>query len=135
MNLHDFSTFSITKEKYEAAKAWGLLGSINLYGCDKEKITTPSVMREFLTALCQEIDMVPHGEPMIDKFAEGDLEGYSVLQFIKTSSIAIHFDDKTGDRAFIDIFSCKFFDVAKAAEFCQKFFGAKEAKAWTLLRD
>src|SRR3989338_62990 len=129
MNTNDFSTSLVTKEEYEAAQAWGLLGSINLYGCDRAKITTPAVMREFITTLCREIDMTPHGEPMIDKFAEGSMEGYSVLQFIETSSITIHFDDKIGNRAFIDIFSCKFFDVARAAEFCQNFFAAKDMKA------
>ena len=82
----------------------------------------------------REIDMKPYGEPLIQKFAEGALEGYSVLQFIETSSITIHFDDKMGDRAFIDIFSCKYFDGAKAAAYAQKFFEAKEEKHWTLIR-
>ena len=107
MDNVNFSSSFITKEEYEAAKAWGLLASINLYGCNKEKITTPAIFKEFLAALTKEIDMKAHGEPLIDKFAEGHLEGYSVLQFIETSSITIHFDDKMGDRAFIDIFSCK----------------------------
>lgn len=92
-------------------------------------------MKEFVLALCKEIDMKPHGEPLIEKFAEGSLEGYSVLQFIETSSITIHFDDKMGDRAFIDIFSCKYFDASVAATFCQNFFEAKGAKFWNLLRD
>src|SRR3989344_5157359 len=133
-NAH-FSSAAISAGEYEAAKAWGLLASINLYGCNKEKITTPAIFKEFLAALTKEIDMKAHGEPLIDKFAEGHLEGYSVLQFIETSSITIHFDDKMGDRAFIDIFSCKFFDAAKATEFCKNYFEAKDTKTWTLLRD
>lgn len=131
---NQFSSSGITREEYEAQKAWGLLASINLYQCNKEKITTPQVMKDFVMALCKEIDMKPHGEPLIQKFAEGALEGYSVLQFIETSSITIHFDDKMGDRAFIDIFSCKYFDAAKAKEFAQKYFEAKDAKCWTLIR-
>lgn len=131
---NQFSSSGVTREEYEAQKAWGLLASINLYQCNKEKITTPSVMKDFVMALCREIDMKPYGEPMIEKFAEGALEGYSVLQFIETSSITIHFDDKMGDRAFIDVFSCKYFDGAKAKEFAQKYFEAKEAKFWTLIR-
>lgn len=133
-NAH-FSSAVISAAEYEAEKAWGLLASINLYGCNKEKITTPAVMRDFITALTAEINMKAHGEPMIEKFAEGHLEGYSLLQFIETSSITIHFDDKIGDRAFIDIFSCKYFDAEKARAFCQKYFEAKEAKCASLLRN
>ncbi|MDP1709784.1 MAG: S-adenosylmethionine decarboxylase, partial [Candidatus Komeilibacteria bacterium] len=123
-NAH-FSSSSISREDYEAKSAWGLLASINLYGCNKEKITTPAVFRDFLNALTKEIDMKAYGEPLIEKFAEGHLEGYSVLQFIETSSITIHFDDKIGDRAFIDIFSCKYFDADKALAFCKNYFEAK----------
>ena len=92
-------------------------------------------MRLFITALCQEIGMKAYGEPMIEKFAEGHLEGYSVLQFIETSSITIHFDDKIGDRAFIDIFSCKYFDANQAKEFCRQYFEAKEATCVSMLRN
>ena len=133
-NAH-FSSAAISAEEYEASKAWGLLGSISLYGCTKEKITTPAIFKEFIAALTKEIDMKAYGEPLIEKFAEGHLEGYSVLQFIETSSITIHFDDKIGDRAFIDIFSCKYFDADKAKEFCKNFFDAKEAKCASLLRN
>ncbi len=133
-NAH-FSSTAISAGEYEAAQAWGLLASINLYGCNKEKITTPAIFKEFLAALTKEIDMKAHGEPMIEKFAEGHLEGYSVLQFIETSSITIHFDDKIGDRAFIDIFSCKYFDADKAKAFCQNYFEAKDATCASMLRN
>jgi len=126
---------NLSKEEFISSKSWGLLASINLYGCDKEKITTPCIMRDFIKKLCAEIDMKPHGDTLIDKFAEGSLEGYSLMQFIETSSITIHFDDKIGDRAFIDIFSCKYFDAEKAGAFCKEYLQAGSIKYWVLPRD
>lgn len=73
------------------------------------------------------------GEPMIKKFGAGDLLGYSALQFIETSSITLHFDE-TENRAFIEIFSCKFFDPEKAKIFCHKFLEAKKSKIRHYLR-
>ncbi len=128
----------VSPEEYEQAEplpSWGLLGSINLYGCDQAKINDPETIKNFGLALCQYIGMKPHGTTYVDKFAEGDLEGYSMMQFIETSTITAHFDDKMGDcRAFIDIFSCQYFDVKKAAAFCGDYFDAKSAKVWSLLK-
>ena len=139
MENSQFSTSLISKEEYEAAGVWGLLASINLKGCNKDKITNPEYMKQFVADLCREIDMKPYGPTQVEKFGEGSIEGYSVFQFIETSSITIHFDDKmgdksTGDRAFIDIFSCKYFDGAQARDFSAKYFDAKDAKVWNMLR-
>jgi len=134
MDNTTFSSSVVTQEEYQAANAWGLLASLNLYGCDQNKITDLNVIRDFLKQLCAAIDMKPHGEPLMGQFGEGSLEGYSALQFIETSSITVHFDDKGDNRAFIDIFSCKFFDAAKAREFCQNYLKASRAEMWLLLR-
>ena len=77
--------------------------------------------------------MIRHGEPHIERFAEGELEGYSAMQFIETSSVTMHFDE-TEDRAFIDIFSCKFFDHAQAEKFCKEFFEGKKSSSVYYLR-
>jgi S-adenosylmethionine/arginine decarboxylase-like enzyme len=79
------------------------------------------------------IKMKRYGEAMIDRFAEGPLEGYSMMQFIETSSITAHFDEEE-NRAFIDIFSCQFFDASQAVKFSKKFFNAKNYKIKTLIR-
>lgn len=70
---------------------------------------------------------------MIKRFGQDDLLGYSALQFIETSSITMHFDD-TKARAFIEIFSCKYFDVKMAERFCKNFLKAKKSKAKYFLR-
>lgn len=122
------------KKAIELKQPWGLLASINLYGCDSEMIKDPAAIRRYVIDLCQLIDMQRFGEPLIQRFAEGYYEGVSLMQFIETSSVTAHFDEQE-NRAFIDIFSCKFFNSRIAAEFSKKFFKASRYKLNTLARD
>ena len=108
-------------------KAWGQLLSIDLAECDRNRLTDGNGLSEFCRMLCKEIDMVPVGETIIKRFGRGELEGFSAMQFIETSSITIHLDE-FGGRAFIDIFSCKSFDNDKAKNFCKRFFAAKKVR-------
>ncbi len=115
-------------------EVWGQLLSVDLKGCEHSLLTNPEKLKEFSKRICEEIDMVPFGEPIIKRFGEGSLEGYSMIQFIMTSSVTVHLDE-IGSRAFIDIFSCKRFDVNKAKDFCKYFFKAKSMKHKNLYRD
>ncbi len=114
---------------------WGKSVSMNLNGCNNY-ISNPAKIKEFIESLCQEIHMKKFGPLHIERFGFGDLEGYSCMQFIETSSITCHFDEKKDktNRAFIDIFSCKDFDGKKAIKFCSKFFGAKKAEIKVFIR-
>ena len=122
------------RRDYKKAKAWGLLASIDLADCDHELIQSPKAIKEFVKNLVVLLKMQAHGPTRVEKFAEGSLEGYSAFQFIETSSIVIHFDDKQGDRAFIDIFSCCFFNPLSAEQYAKKYFKAKSSKLNILLR-
>ena len=113
---------------------WGLTAIINLYDCDDKKIKSPITIKKFIKEICSVISMQRHGETLIDRFGEGDLEGYSAMQFIETSSITAHFDEEE-NRAFIDIFSCKEFDTYLALEFCVSFFNAKKSKIEVIERN
>ena len=113
---------------------WGLLAVINLYDVDQKIIKNVEAIEIFTKDLCKFIDMKRHGHAMIERFGKGDLEGYSMMQFIETSSIIAHFDE-IKNRAFIDIFSCKIFDPYKALNFCIKFFNAKSSQIKVINRD
>ena len=110
-------------------KLWGKLATIDLQGCN-EYIKQPKRIKDFVEKLCSEINMNRHGPTYIDRFGYGDLEGYSFMQFIETSSITGHFDEQKGSSnlAFIDIFSCKDFDEQKAAKFCKNYFKSTHVK-------
>ena len=113
---------------------WGKLASVNLYGCDHSLLQSKDGIRKYLVGLCKVIKMKRMGEPIIKKFGEGNLEGYSAMQFIETSSVTLHLDDKMGDRAFIDIFSCKDFSAKEAEKFSKDFFKAKKSKMKVFIR-
>ena len=122
------------RQDYKKSRAWGLLASIDLAGCDHKMIQSPQAIKEFVRRLIELLKMQAHGPTRVEKFAEGSLEGYSAFQFIETSSIIIHFDDKSGDRAFIDIFSCCFFNPLASEKFAKKYFKADKSKLSLLLR-
>ena len=114
-------------------KEWGQSIAIDLFGCDQKMLTDPKKLKTYVVQLTKKIKMKRHGETLIDRFGSGDLEGYSALQFIETSSIAIHLDEH-GLRAFIDIFSCKRFNTQEAEKFTKAFFKAKTSKSKTFFR-
>lgn len=103
---------------------WGRSLSVDLHECDYKLVKDPQAIIKFVHKLCKLIKMKRHGLTQVQRFGHGNLRGWSVSQFIETSSITAHFDEK-GNRAFIDIFSCKTFNPKIAAKFCQKFFKAK----------
>lgn len=102
--------------------------SIDLSECEPSLMINAGKLREFSRKICREIKMIPFGKPIVKRIGEGTLEGYSMMQLITTSSITVHLDE-IDNRAFIDIFSCKRFDVNKTKKFCKSFFKAKKIHA------
>ena len=74
-----------------------------------------------------------YGLPPEECQTEPHLKGTSAVQFIMTSNITIHTLDLLGS-VYLNIFSCKNFDVKKATEFSRKFFEGKVASATTIDR-
>lgn len=108
-------------------KNWGKSVALNLYNCEHSRLIDTNLLAQFVSEVIKVVNMEAHGPCYIDRFGEGDLTGYSAMQFIKTSAITVHLDE-IGNRAFIDIFSCKDFDAHKAAQFSQAFFKAQQIK-------
>ena len=90
--------------------------------------------QKFVADLIKKIKMKAWGPCICKKLGKGSLEGHSALQFIETSTIVVHMDDKMGDRAFIDVFSCKFFNPSQVEKFAKKYFKAKKSRVNVLLR-
>jgi S-adenosylmethionine/arginine decarboxylase-like enzyme len=115
-------------------KMWGMETFVNLYECDRELISDENYVRKYIVELCNFIKMKRYGEPIIEKFGEGDLFGFSFVQLIYTSSLVGHCVEKTGDM-YVDVFSCKEFPPSAVAEFSKNFFKAKDVKYGTLFRE
>jgi S-adenosylmethionine/arginine decarboxylase-like enzyme len=101
---------------------WGMLAAIDLHGCDPRRLEDPGSIRRFVPTLIEAVGMRAHGPLMLDRFGDDELEGWSAMQFIETSSITIHADEVFG-RCFVDVFSCRPFDPDEAAAIAVAHFG------------
>lgn len=117
-------TFGIVAAKHTAAiyKPWGQSAMIDLHDCAAGAVSDGGTLREFLLAVVPAIDMTPHGPPIVGRFGEGRLEGWTGVQLVKTSSVTVHLDE-ADFRAFIDVFSCKPFDPVIATRVAVDHFG------------
>jgi len=93
---------------------WGQLAAIDLHGCERALLEDPDRIRAFVTTLVDAIEMRAHGPVLLERFGDGEIEGWSAMQFIETSSITVHADE-FGGRCFVDVFSCRAFDADRAA--------------------
>ena len=122
------------KKEFFDTNAWGLLTSVDLYGCNPETIRDAGAIKKYVDELCELIEMKQFGETQIVNFGEDEkVAGFSMVQLIETSLISGHFANKN-NSAYIDIFSCKYYEPSVAAEFTKKFFEAKEVKINYILR-
>ena len=93
---------------------WGMLAAIDLHGCERRRLEDPDSIRAFVPSVIEAIGMRAHGPLLLERFGDGELEGWSAMQFIETSSITVHADEVSG-RCFVDVFSCRRFDAEVAA--------------------
>jgi len=108
---------------------WGYHVMLDCSGCDAERITNRENIVQFTKALVKRIDMVAFGEPIVEHFATHDPSkaGYSMVQLIETSSITAHFVDHDCTM-YLDVFSCKSFDLETVQATVREFFGATKMR-------
>ncbi|PIN75208.1 S-adenosylmethionine decarboxylase [Candidatus Woesearchaeota archaeon CG10_big_fil_rev_8_21_14_0_10_36_11] len=112
---------------------WGKSVSIDIHTQDNALLKDKKAIKRFVKELTQELNMKRVGPTRVKRFGHKKLRGYSMIQFIETSSITAHFDEK-GNRAFIDVFSCKEYSAQKIVRFCKSFFNATKVKSTVLDR-
>lgn len=114
---------------------WGYHLILDCKECDIEKIKDKENIRIFVMTLVEHIDMKAYGEPIIEHFGSHNpiVAGYSLMQLIETSSITAHFAEGSGD-AYIDIFSCKPYDIEVAKDVVREFFSPSKIKTTYLTR-
>ena len=100
---------------------WGYHLALDIARCNPQAIRSKVIISAFTKTLVQRIDMIAYGEPAIVMFGEGNKKGYTLVQLIETSNITGHFCEETND-AYIDIFSCKPYDIDVAIDVVAKFF-------------
>ena len=118
-----------TQNETNLARApWGQHLVLDFNGCPNELLADKENILDWSKELVPAIDMVAYGEPVIKHFAPHSHEaaGYTLLQMIETSNIAAHFAENIG-QVYIDVFSCKAFDVEVALGICKKYFKPTQA--------
>jgi len=101
--------------------AWGFHLALDIGRCNPKLIRCPINIGNFSSALVRRIDMEAYGEPQIVLFGEGNKQGYTLTQLITTSNITGHFCEQD-NAAFLDIFSCKPYEVETAVQCVKNYF-------------
>ena len=110
------------KSEYKQKDPLGVFTSVDIYECDPKIIRNADSIRKFVKELCKMIDMKRFGECQVVHFGEDkSVEGFSMTQLIETSLISGHFANAT-NAAYLDIFSCKYYDPRYVAQFALSFF-------------
>jgi S-adenosylmethionine/arginine decarboxylase-like enzyme len=79
--------------------------------------------------------MIPVGNTIIELLLPGEPnQGYSVMQLITTSNITAHFVD-SDSTAYIDVFSCKDFDLEIVKSVVNDYFKPIQIKETFIYRD
>jgi len=121
-------------EQFNELGAWGLYTSVDIHNCDPAIIRDADMIRQYVVQLCDLIEMKRFGETQVVHFGEDErVAGYSMIQLIETSLISGHFANST-NSAYLDIFSCKFYDANAMVEFTKDYFKASDAVVHVTLR-
>lgn len=102
---------------------WGYHLILDCAKGDKNRTSCGLCIDKFTKELIPALGLKAYGEPTIAHFATHipKAAGFSLVQLIETSAIMGHFSDLTGDF-YLDVFSCKEFDVDIAQEIVEKYF-------------
>jgi S-adenosylmethionine/arginine decarboxylase-like enzyme len=118
----------------EIGNAWGVASSFDIYDCNPETIRDAAQIKQFVRELCDLIAMRRFGETTVVNFGEDErVAGFSMVQLIETSLISAHFANLT-NTVYLDVFSCKPYDVTIVEEFATRFFGGSRCITQVNLR-
>jgi len=108
---------------------WGYHTIFDCKSGQRNLIVRKDNICNFVKDLVYRIDMKSYGDLQIARFATHNpsIGGYSFCQMIETSNITGHFVDDTGDF-YIDIFSCKEYDIDIAQKVIYQYFKPKEIR-------
>jgi len=112
---------------------WGYHLILDCGNCAGHTIRNKTVIENFSRTLVQRIDMVAFGNPQVQHFGSGNKAGYTLVQLIETSNICAHFVEETND-VYLDVFSCKPFQVQDVEDVVQEFFQPTSVKRTFIYR-
>ena len=116
----------MTEEDFNKDELWGMSLSLDLYDCNPDTIRDADKIKEYVKELCDNvINMKRYGECQVVHFGDDPkVTGFSMTQLIETSLVSGHFANNT-NAAYLDIFSCKWYNVREVKRFSKRFFEAE----------
>lgn len=108
---------------------------LDLYGCSIGTISDIGLIRSFPGKLFDASGMKTSGEPIFSCSGEGieNSRLFSVIQFSDEGSVKGHFS-REYRAAYLNIFSCKEFDLGTVEKFSKKYFGASTVRSSFIIR-
>lgn len=132
INLEDNIDF---EQQFNDEKAWWMASSVDIYWCDPDIIRDADMIKKFVRELCELIKMKRFWDTEVVHFWEDEkVAGFSMTQLIETSLISGHFANAT-NVAYLDIFSCKYYDPLVMADFALEFYKGEYYKIRVNMRD
>lgn len=123
-----------TESEFNTSGAWGLYSAIDVHHCDLEKLTDGDVIKQFTIELCDRLNVKRYGDLLMYLFGDAPgLHGWSTAQMIETSLVSGHFIQES-KIAYVDIFSCKYYDAQIIIDFAVPFFGGDSYDFTSILR-
>ena len=118
---------SEVNEEFGYKGGYGLELVADFHDCDLSDLSKEK-LHQFMVELCNLIKMKRHGDPIFWEDYSGipHLHGISAVQFIETSTIVCH-PIPMKKALYLNVFSCKEFDIGDTLEFCKKFWKANDA--------
>lgn len=110
------------EEKFYESQAKAISASIDLFNVDPYMISRPDVIEQFSADFCRHFNMKIAAEPVITTSDNED--GYSLCQPLQNSLMSAHFNE-THKKAYIDIYSSRFYEPRDVSEFCLSYFQAE----------
>jgi S-adenosylmethionine/arginine decarboxylase-like enzyme len=126
----------VTTPRPEPNEPFGWSTRIDLYDCAEATLHCRESIQQFVSSLCDDVlGMARYGDTLIERFGFHDVKaaGFSFVQLIETSSIVGHISE-VRHAVYVDIFSCRPFDVDVAVKHAIAHFGASSATAETIVR-
>ena len=102
---------------------WGYHLLIDIGGCN-DSINDIDTVKRFIKELMVKIDMKPIGDVIAYYIDDETGKGVSAVQIITTSTLTFHGDD-LGKCVYLDVFSCKPYDINTVFDLIDYYFEPK----------
>ncbi|MBN2402045.1 MAG: S-adenosylmethionine decarboxylase [Spirochaetes bacterium] len=109
-------------DEFDHNKAWGLYTSVDIHNCHPDYIRDKELIQQYVLQLSEILRMKCFGATQFSNMgSDTKCEGCSMTQFVDSSLVSGRFAYKS-NTAYIDIFSCKYYDPEVISHFTLSYF-------------